>query len=294
MSFQELTLNRRHISSKTTQHHLGTSLNKVIRLVDEHTRSVQSWLSTRAPQAKRFEGVGVTATSSGLQVPLLNLALGCDFSPGTSDEVIDHEIELVKRFFAKRAVPWSWWIGPHVRPPDIGQRLEQHGLKPNDRLLPALVASLPTQLPAVNPAARVWQASNLMDLEAASTIRRIAFNFPYATALHYFETMADDWLNDPHARLFLAGLGDGAPGAIGAMIVRAGMPGVYVMATLPEWSRRGLGSAILARILSEAAAAGHRFISLTASKYGYPLYRRFGFEHIFDYTVYRLPTLQEK
>jgi GNAT superfamily N-acetyltransferase len=289
MAFQELTLNRQHISPKTSLRHLGTSLDKIIRLADKHTRSVQSWLSSRAPEAKRFEGLGVTATSSGLQVPLLNLALGCNFSPGTSEKIIDHEIELVKKFFARRAVPWAWWIGPHVRPADIGQRLERHGLRPDSRLLPALITSLPSQLPAANSAARVWQASSMADLEAASTIRRIAFNFPYATALHYFETMAEDWLKNPCARLFLACLGDGDPAAIGAMIVRAGMPGVYVMATLPEWSRRGLGSAILAHILNEAAAEGHRFISLTASKYGYPLYRRFGFEHIFDYTVYRLP-----
>jgi predicted acetyltransferase len=59
------------------------------------------------------------------------------------------------------------------------------------------------------------------------------------------------------------------------------------MATLPEWSRRGLGKAILARILADAAADGHRLIVLTASSRGYRLYRQFGFEHIFDYAIYR-------
>jgi GNAT superfamily N-acetyltransferase len=287
LHLQKMTLDHQFTSPETIQIHTDTTLHKISRQADKHIRSVQAWLSTRSPQAKCFEGVGLTATSSGLEVPLLNLVFGCNFSPGTSDQVVGHEIELVKKFFAHRGVPWSWWIGPHARPANIGQRLECHGLKPNRRPRPAMLAPLPRQHPAINSAARVWQASSLADLEAASTIRRIAFNFPYATALHYFEEMADDWLHDPRTRLFMACLGDGSPAAIGAMIVRAGMPGVYVMATLPEWSRRGLGSAILARILAEAAAEGHRFITLTASRYGYPLYRRFGFERIFDYTIYR-------
>jgi predicted N-acetyltransferase YhbS len=59
------------------------------------------------------------------------------------------------------------------------------------------------------------------------------------------------------------------------------------MATLPEWGRRGLGKAILARILTDAAADGHDLIALTAGVKGYPLYRQFGFEHIFDYAIYR-------
>ncbi|MBI1878765.1 MAG: GNAT family N-acetyltransferase, partial [Chloroflexi bacterium] len=68
----------------------------------------------------------------------------------------------------------------------------------------------------------------------------------------------------------------------------AELPGVYVMATLPEWGRQGLGRAILARILAQAAAEGHSLIMLTAGDQGYPLYRRFGFEHIFDYNIFSL------
>ena len=100
--------------------------------------------------------------------------------------------------------------------------------------------------------------------------------------------MSDDWLCGDPARLYLARLGNGPPAAIGALIMGAGIPGVYVMATLPEWGRRGLSKAILARILSEAAAEGHDMTALTAGPKGYPLYRQFGFEHIFDYTIHRM------
>jgi len=257
------------------------------RLADDHTMAVQAWLSTRAPLAARFEGIGVTAGSSGHLVPLLNLALGSAYPPGTSAEVIGAEIEAVKTFFAGRGVPWYWWLGPHPCPSDMGRRLERHGLV-SALPLPALVAPLPAQFPPLNPDAQVWLADSRVDLETASTIRRIAFHFPDTVALDYFEALADDWLSSGPAHLYLARLPDGPPAAIGALIMGAGLPGVYVMATLPEWSRRGLGKAILARILSDAAVDGHNLVVLTASQFGYPLYRQFGFEHIFDYSIYRL------
>jgi GNAT superfamily N-acetyltransferase len=263
---------------------LGHVRDEVVGLADRHTLAVQSWLSTRSPQAKHFHGIGVTAGSSGLAVPLLNLALGGDYPDGTPDEVIDDEFEAVKTFFAQRGVCWMWWLGPTPHRPDIARRLHRHGLT-HHQALPAMVAPLPAQFPPLNPKVQVWQAASRADLEAASTIRRVAFQFPPGAALSYFEDMADDWLRGDPARLYLAGLDGGLPAAIGALITGAGLPGVYVMATLPEWQRRGLGKAILARILSDASADGHALIVLTAGPKGYPLYRKFGFEHIFDYCL---------
>jgi len=265
----------------------GRSWDEVAGLTDDHTMAVQSWLPTRTPRAARFEGLGVTAGSSGIPISLLNLALGSDYPPGTGDEVIAEEIEAVKAFFARRKVPWYWWLGPFPRPYDVARRLERRGLRFDRPALPAMAAPLPAERPELNSEAQVWLAAGRADLEAASAIRRIAFRFPEGVALDYFEAMADDWLRGDPARLYLGRLGDGPPAAIGALIMGAGIPGVYVMATLPEWGRRGLGKAILDRILSDALAEGYDLIALTAGAKGYPLYRQFGFEHIFDYAIYR-------
>jgi len=107
-------------------------------------------------------------------------------------------------------------------------------------------------------------------------------------ALTYFVDMADDWLRGDPARLYLARIADQAPlAAIGALIMGADVPGVYVMATLPAWEGRGLGKAILARILSDARNEGFAHMVLTAGARAYSLYRKFGFEHIFEYRLYR-------
>lgn len=271
----------------TLSQHLGLSAAEIIAMADRHTLAVQAWLSSRSPQAAFFSGRGIQASSTGIHVPLLNLALGCDFPSDTPAAVIDAEIASVVEFFAQRHVPWYWWIGATPNPSDIGERVKKYGLSLNLPLLPAMAAPLvDTPFEVTDSDITVWQASMNADLVAASLIRRTAFRFPEGIATDYFEAMADSWLATDTVKLYLARLDDHPPAAIGALIMGDTLPGVYVMATLPEWRRRGLGKAILARIMNDALADQHRVIVLTASRFGFPLYQQFGFERIFDYSIY--------
>jgi len=260
-----------------------------IKQADVHTRTVQAWLSSRAPGAVCCEGIGADIYSTGLKVPLLNLALCKGYPKGTSKIEINEEIEQIKKFFEKREVPWYWWLGPQAKPSNMKNYLENHGLL-NDRApLPAMIAPLPASLEIKNDQIKIWQARTVSDLESASTIRRIAFRFPEDEAQSYFEDMSKDWLKGDPARLFLARMGNGPPAAIGALITGAGLPGVYVMATLPKWKRKGLGKAILSQIMTDANNEGYQHIVLTASRFGYSLYQQFGFEEIYGYEIYSNP-----
>ena len=261
---------------------LNISLEQIVDITNRHTLVVQAWLSSRTPNARQFKGIGVTVSSGGLPFDLSNLALGAYYPPTISDEQIDEEIEATKRFFSERNVPWIWWLGPNTQPPDMLQRLKEHGLTGNSPL-PAMVATLPSKRISLNPDVTVWQANDRSDLEAASHIRRAAFDFPYSIPFSYFEDMEGDWLRGDPARLYLARVENGPPASIGALIMGEGYPGVYVMTTMQDWRRKGLGKAILNRIMEDASTNGHQMIMLTASNQGFPLYQKFGFEHIFDY-----------
>ncbi|KAA3659141.1 MAG: N-acetyltransferase, partial [Chloroflexi bacterium] len=253
----------------------------MINQADMHTRAVQAWLSSRSPDAVSFSGVGVEVNSTGLPIPLLNLALSKGYPKGVSETEIDAEVIRIKKFFENRNAPWYWWVGPNPKPSNMKEHLKKHGLVCDRAPLPALIAQLPGKNVAYDSKIKVWEAKEEKDLKIASTIRRIAFRFPEGTALSYFEDMESDWLRGDPAKLYLAQIGTGPPAAIGALIKGAGLPGVYVMATLPEWKRKGLGKAILSIILSEATKEGYSNIVLTASRFGYPLYQQFGFEEIF-------------
>ena len=263
--------------------------------VDQHTQAVQLWLDTRTPEAETFSGVGVRCGSTGIPIALLNQAMGANFPVNITPGQIKIEVEAIIAFFATRGMPWYWWLSSFCQPSRMAEHLAAAGLLAHARPLPAMVAFLPMtesyQLPLQ---VRVWQAENAADLQAASAIRHTGFRFPAGVAEDYFEAMADSWLDpDGPAKVYLAAIGDGPPVALGALVTAAEMPGVYVMATLPEFGRRGLGSAILGRMMQDAADAGHRTIALTASTSGYGLYEKFGFKHVFDYKIYQLPEEQK-
>jgi hypothetical protein len=38
-----------------------------------------------------------------------------------------------------------------------------------------------------------------------------------------------------------------------------------------------------------SAQTGDHIIGLTASRFGYGLYKQFGFQHLFDYCIYHIP-----
>lgn len=258
---------------------------KLIHQADEHTRTVQAWLASRSPQGRQLSLPTVHASSTGLQIQFLNLALGRPVLPNTPENEIENDIEQVLKFFAQRNVPW-YWMHPSSSHPAIRKHLEHHGLTHDPPDLPAMVAPLPAPRLETDPTISVWQATNKNDLIAASKIRRTAFRFPEDAGKTYFEDMSEDWLKNDNAHLYLASLGFDMPAAIGALILGADLPGIYVMATLPEYERKGLGRAILNRIMADAEGMGFPHIVLTASEKGFPLYQKFGFEHIFDYVFY--------
>lgn len=271
----------------------GKPRTDLVRLADEHTLTVQAWLSSRSPDARKFSGKGIRASSTGFKLPLLNLALGCNFPEGMDEDEISAEVERVKQFFAEKDVPWYWWLNTEPSPNHIGRILEQHGLAYDDPPLPAMIAPIKqdfSALPKYNENIRVWRAKSITDLQAASRIRRIAFRFKEGEALTYFEDMAQDWLSDESpARLYLAGLSESEPVSIGAVIQAAGIPGIYVMATLPEHHRKGYGKAILTALLREAGTMPGDVVALTASNAGAGLYSQFGFRHLFAFDFYSIP-----
>ncbi len=275
------------LAALANQLHMSPEL--LCQRADEHTLAVQAWLASRAPQAETHSGQGVRVSSTGIAVPLLNLALGAAYPARTDEGMIRSEIEAVKAFFAARGVSrWYWWLGV-TADPRVPGLLEQHGLVYDRPPLPAMVAALNSAVPTppVPPGVRVWLAQSPQDLQHASHIRRTAFRFPDGVALDYFEALPQSWLHTEGVWLYLAALEGHPPAAIGALIVKDGLPGVYVMATLPEHGRRGLGKAVLAQIMQQAAAAGHELIVLTASRVGFQLYSQFGFVRVFDYAIYR-------
>jgi GNAT superfamily N-acetyltransferase len=193
----------------------------------------------------------------------------------------DRRIEEMQAYFAERDLPLVWWGGPARQPADLAARLEAHGFTSlgDDPGMAADLHALREDLPAPPSLTieRVADEAMLTDWIIAMRLGnggappRLPLT-PRDITLNRPATYAPD---DPY-RLYTARLG-GEPVATTAMLLAAGVAGLYCVVTAPKARRRGIGSAVVLAALKDARAAGYRVAVLGSTPMGYGLYRRLGF-----------------
>jgi predicted GNAT family acetyltransferase len=96
-------------------------------------------------------------------------------------------------------------------------------------------------------------------------------------------------LGAPDLSLYLGWL-DGVPVATALRASSHRIAGVFNVATVPAYRRRGLGSAMTLRAALDRREEGCLGSYLQASPSGRHLYARLGYRHVADYPSWRAPT----
>jgi ribosomal protein S18 acetylase RimI-like enzyme len=82
---------------------------------------------------------------------------------------------------------------------------------------------------------------------------------------------------------------DGEPATTAALFITGDIAGVYFVATLPAFRKRGFGEALTAHAVHQGAAAGCTLATLQASDMGRPVYERMGFQVVARYKTFVRP-----
>jgi ribosomal protein S18 acetylase RimI-like enzyme len=96
------------------------------------------------------------------------------------------------------------------------------------------------------------------------------------------------WIASPGAALYV-GYSDGQPVSTGFGLQTGRTIGVYTIATLPSFRRRGYGAAMTERVMADGFAAGCDVAILQASAMGQPVYERLGYRTVVEYMGYVEP-----
>jgi len=198
-------------------------------------------------------------------------------------------IERARAHFADRGRGFAVWTrAGAAEDRDLIEAAERAGLQ-NVYAMPEMVLGDPPTEPAVPPDGvelhRVGSPEDAAQYWRVATESYADIGFP-PEIFAFYEN--DEYLWADGAAAFLAHV-DGRPAGISMTIVTHGVAGIYWVGCSAEARGRGLGTTMTAAALEAGFAMGARSASLQASPMGESLYRRMGFETIFDYRLYLCP-----
>jgi ribosomal protein S18 acetylase RimI-like enzyme len=184
-------------------------------------------------------------------------------------------------------VPWLWWAGADSRP-GLAEDLLARGAV-NVGTVPVMAIQLDSVLDETGPAdldiAEVRHTADLPEWVRA-----------YRPSFGLTEDQIDELLNVEEARptrqvIRFAGRIDGRIVGTSLLFVRHGVAGVYQVATVEGFRRRGIGTRLTAAALRAGRARGLRIGTLVAGSMGASMHRRMGFTKVAGYQLLRPPQL---
>jgi ribosomal protein S18 acetylase RimI-like enzyme len=251
--------------------------------VDANLRASFRILAAGRPCGQVREFPGVSIAHAGVTFQMFNAAF---LSAPVGDETeLARHISQAAVFFQARGTPWSFWVtqGWMVEPLRRRSRsvFQRHGLRHVSEM-PGMVADTLPPVGRSLPPLDVQRVSAEPSRRAFCELGSSCFNVPRTWFNEVFDTKPV-W---EHFRGYV-GFVNGEPIATAAVVAASDVLGVYNVAILPGWQRRGYGEAIMRAALDDTRLQHpiDRTI-LQSTMQGLGLYLRLGYRTVTKIDVY--------
>jgi GNAT superfamily N-acetyltransferase len=252
--------------------------------VEENLRQSFRVLAAGRPRGSVIELPGVSVASLGVTFQMFNSAFLS--APVETLPQLEERLVAARHYFEERGLRWAFWICEDWLAPGIRRKLsrtcQSFGLRLSSEM-PGMAADpiAPPQrrLPEID-VLRVASREMLDDFRA---IGSTCFHVPIAW---FCEVFNEDVVVDGSFTCWV-GYHDGLPIATAAAVVSSDVVGLYNIATVPEYRRRGCGEAITRHVIDWGMREtnGSRVV-LQSTHLGHHLYERMGFRPVTRVLVY--------
>ncbi len=242
----------------------------------EYHREVTRWSAA----GEIHEQNDLLLTLSGADYPTTNVAMRLSHSPKDSAEIF----KRIQSFYAKRQLSFSI----HLRK-DMDKNLEtlcqrEQMIPINDT--PGMIATAPLasyEVPAHLDLRTINTADGVKDFTEVASQSFTSLGMPLKISQYIFSM--PERLLQPYNHIVVAYL-EQKPVSAAMLIFSHGIAGIYWVATLESARRKGLADICVRSVTNEAFRRGAAFVTLQATQFGAPLYRRLGFKEVTRYFWY--------
>jgi GNAT superfamily N-acetyltransferase len=228
----------------------------------------------RSPKAEFYDSPALTWLIAGISNSFVNGVLRTHLDPDRVDPTIK---ETLAHFRSRGVTTFSWWTEPGTQPADLGEHLLAHGLVHTDGGpgMAADLLALHEDLP-IPSHLTIERVDGTEALEKWAYASIVGFEHPDTEAKTWFELFTHLGFDLP-LRSYV-GILNGEPVATSQLFLAAGVAGIYVVATVPDARRQGIGAALTRAALREARTMGYQIGILHSSPMGLGVYRQLGFQ----------------
>lgn len=263
-------------------HHIFTALD--FHAVEANLRECFRILASWRARGDVLELPGVTVASAGVTFQMFNAAFLS--APAETIADLEERIGLAARHFDARGLRWSFWLcedwiakGLRRKSGSIFQRFGMH----LSSEMPGMMAESLREVAPFERAIELQPADSGEVLKEFRQIGALCFHVPPGWFAEVFD---HEMSRRTDFRAWVA-YQNGVPVGTAAAVLAGGVTGLYNIAILPDYRRRGYGTAVT-RVAAEAAFrdGGENRLILQASAQGVRMYERMGFRTVTHIAVY--------
>ncbi len=254
--------------------------------LSENLREAMRFFGTAGARSEVRRLSALTLISSGIDYSVFNAAVLGSAVRGRSIEGLGIELRESEEFYRRRRLPWSFWAcedlieeslwgrvrdtleGMNMRHLTTAPGMYAEGLRPPSRILPEA-----TVRPVCDAETRT----------AFAHITSMAFEIPLSVCRTVY---SDDraWQGTYTGWIAYRGR---TPVSTTAVVVSAGAIGVYSVATLPAFQRRGYAEVAMREAIARASErTGIQRTVLQSTPAGMSLYRELGYQAVTKFQVF--------
>lgn len=235
--------------------------------------------------AEIHELPGLSLIFCGLNYAAFNAALMAQPIDGDRRELA-RLIEASSAQFDAKGLRWTYWLCDDFLSTPLRREapriFRQHGLR---HLTEAPGMYAERLLPAKHPLPEIEVRPVADDPTRAdfAEIMSIAFEIPQSVSTAVYGS-GRAWLGEFHGYV---GYAQGKPVTTAAAVMASGVVGLYSVATLPKYRRRGFAEAIMRQVIEQATRnTGIEHTVLQSTSQGLTLYETMGYRTVTKFDVY--------